>query len=75
MKQHSITFRCSQTQIKRLEDALTTLCIDTRTELLATALEEFLNFAEQKNISELNLFELVRHIDAQGSALPFSAQV
>lgn len=74
MKQHSITFRCSQTQIKRLEDALTTLCIDTRTELLATALEEFLNFAEQKNISELNLFELVRHIDTQGSALPFSTQ-
>ncbi|MBE6418216.1 MAG: hypothetical protein IKL98_03060 [Akkermansia sp.] len=75
MKQHTITFRCSQVQMNRLDDALISLSHNTRTELLATALEEFLDFAEQGDISGLNLFELVQRIDSEGSAQQFSSQV
>ncbi len=75
MKQHTITFRCSQAQMNRLDEALISLCHNTRTELLSAALEEFLDFAEQEDISGLNLFELVHRIDTEGSARHFSSQV
>lgn len=75
MKQHTITFRCSQVQLNRLDNALVSLSHNTRTELLVTALEEFLDFAEQEDISGLNLFELVQRIDTKGSAQHFSSQV
>ncbi len=43
-----------------------------RTSFITTALEEFLAFAEQKQISDLNLFELVHEIDAMGRGEKFA---
>lgn len=51
-----------------------TLACENRTNVLAAALEEFLQFAEQKEIAELDLFELVKRINTEGSACEFSSQ-
>ncbi len=47
---------------------------ENRTNILSTALEEFLHFAEQDEVAELNLFELVNRIDTEGSACEFATQ-
>lgn len=47
---------------------------DNRTGILSTALEEFLHFAEQKDIAALDLFELVKRIDQEGAGPAFSTQ-
>ena len=75
MKAKAITFRCSQAQYDRMEafiKALTTPM--TRTAVLCTALEEFLNLAEEKKIRAMDLFELVDYLDRTGSGLRFSEQ-
>lgn len=74
MNLKSITFRCSAAQLNRLERAMSTLACENRTNVLAAALEEFLQFAEQKEIAELDLFELVNRINTEGSACEFSSQ-
>ncbi|MBQ4594065.1 MAG: hypothetical protein IJA81_05500 [Akkermansia sp.] len=74
MKLKSITFRCSEAQMSRLESAMNTLECDNRTAVLSDALETFLRFTEQEDIAGLNLFELVSRIDAEGSALEFASQ-
>ena len=47
---------------------------DTRTAFISAAIEEFLNFAEQKDRGELNLFSLVEQVDAVGCGTPFRSQ-
>ena len=47
---------------------------ENRTNILSTALEEFLHFAEQDDVAALNLFELVNRIDTEGSACAFATQ-
>ncbi len=47
---------------------------ETRTAFISTALEEFLNFAEQKDRGELDLFSLVEQVDAVGCGTPFRSQ-
>lgn len=74
MKLKSITFRCSEAQMSRLESAMNTLECDNRTAVLSDALEAFLRFTEQEDIAGLNLFELVSRIDAEGSARAFASQ-
>lgn len=71
----SITFRCTTAQRTRLESALRlSQPGKNRTALIATALEEFLAFAEQEHIAALDLFELVARIDSTGSQAAFSQQ-
>ena len=71
----SITFRCSTAQRTRLESAMRQApTANNRTALIATALEEFLAFAEQEHIAALDLFELVARIDSTGSQAAFSQQ-
>ncbi len=48
--------------------------VDNRTSFITTALEEFLDFAEQDSVAELDLFELVKIIDSVGNGLKFSTQ-
>lgn len=73
MNQKSITFRCSAQQQQRLHSALTKhRC--TRTELITTALESFLAYAEQEHIINKNLFDLVEDIDAHGHGPSFAEQ-
>ena len=74
MNLKSITFRCSAAQLSRLEAAMQALECENRTNILSTALEEFLHFAEQDEVAELNLFELVNRIDTEGSACAFATQ-
>lgn len=73
MNQKSITFRCSAQQQQRLHSALTNHCC-TRTELITTALESFLAYAEQEHILTKNLFDLVEDIDAHGHGPSFAEQ-
>lgn len=72
-KQKSITFRCAEPQHRRLEQALQDSPF-TRTDLISTALEQFLSFAESEDIRELDIFALVREIDSRGSAVPFAEE-
>ena len=75
MKAKAITFRCSQAQYDRMEAFIKALPTPmTRTAVLCTALEEFLNLAEEKKIRAMDLFELVDHLDRTGSGLRFSEQ-
>lgn len=73
MKQKSITFRCSACQNERLNHALAHSTA-TRTDFITTALERFLDYAEQADIRNKNLFELVQDIDAQGDGPSFEQQ-
>lgn len=50
------------------------LSYETRTELLSCALEDFLHYVEQKDVAQLDLFELVQRINKEGSAREFSQQ-
>lgn len=74
MKHKSITFRCTDTQMQRLNKAMAVLECENRSAILSAALEEFLHFAEQDEILALNLFELVDRIDSQGSGVDFASQ-
>lgn len=74
MKLQSITFRCAEAQLKRLKTAMNNLACPNRTILLSAAVEEFLHFAEQTEVKEMNLFEMVQHIDSIGSTHRFSTQ-
>ena len=72
-KQKSITFRCTEPQHNRLEQALQDSA-RTRTDLISTALEQFLSFAESEDIRGLDIFALVHEIDGRGSAVPFAEE-
>ena len=75
MKAKAITFRCSQAQYDRMEAFIKALPTPmTRTAVLCTALEEFLDLTEEKKIRAMDLFELVDYLDRTGSALRFSEQ-
>lgn len=47
---------------------------DNRTAFITSAVEEFLDFAEQDAIAALDLFDLVQTIDSTGSGEKFAAQ-
>lgn len=74
MKLKSITFRCSRPQLQRLEYAMISNGEDNRTAFITSAVEEFLDFAEQDAIAALDLFDLVQTIDSTGSGEKFAAQ-
>lgn len=74
MKLKSITFRCSPAQFERLENTMRHTRIDTRTEALSSALEEFLEFAERADTREMDLFSLVDYVDRQGDGPSFAEQ-
>lgn len=74
MKLKSITFRCSPAQLARLEDSMRFTHTDTRTEALSSALEEFLDFVEQREAREMDLFALVEHVDSTGGDGPTFAE-
>ena len=71
MNLKSVTFRCSSAQLARMESALLDTHLSTRTELIATALEDFMSFAEQKDIAQMDLFTLVQQVDKLCSTQPF----
>ena len=73
MKQKSITFRCSSSQHARLNQELKHANA-TRTNFITTALERFLTYAEQPDISRKNLFELVQDVDEQSNGPRFEEQ-
>ncbi len=73
MNLRSITFRCSATQLSRVATAMSDLSAESRTAFITSALEDFLDFAEQEEISALDLFALVAMVDSTGSAIPFAA--
>ena len=75
MKLKSVTFRCSSSQLQRMEKAMQSCLFDNRTAFISEALEEFLNFAEREDVRRLNLFELVERVDTQGSAASFARHV
>lgn len=70
MKLKSITFRCSAAQFARLENAMEHSTVDTRTTALSLALEEFLDFAEQQDTRNLDLFALVDRVDHLADECP-----
>ena len=75
MKAKAITFRCSQAQYDRMEAFIKALPTPmTRTAVLCTALEEFLDSTKEKKIHAMDLFEPVDHPDHTGSAPRFSEQ-
>ena len=47
---------------------------DTRTSVLSAALEEFLDYVEHGEVRRMNLFDLVQHVEQQGSGARFSDQ-
>ena len=73
MTMKSITFRCSDRQNERISHALRELACN-RTELITTALESFLAYAEQPHIRQADLFSLVAGIDACGGESSFAEQ-
>lgn len=74
MKLKSITFRCSPAQFERLETTMRHTNIDTRTQALSTALEEFLEFAERSETRAMDLFALVDCVDKHGHGPSFADQ-
>ncbi|MBQ7023725.1 MAG: hypothetical protein IJN29_09090 [Akkermansia sp.] len=74
MNLKSITFRCSAAQRSRLDAAMLAHPDKSRTAFISSALEAFLAFVEQEEISTLNLFQLVERIDSTGSGCSFSSQ-
>ena len=73
MNLKSITFRCSALQHERINTFLNQ-DTDTRTAFITEALENFLDFAEQEHIRQLNLFELVAEVDAVSPGSGFAEQ-
>lgn len=75
MKAKSLTFRCSPAQLKRLQTAMAYLPFESKTKLLAAALNEFLNFVNSAEMSQLNLFDLVAEIDKTGTGAAFWEEI
>ncbi len=73
MNLKSITFRCSSNQNARMA-AVLSQTEATRTDFITSALEAFLDFAEQPHIQHLDLFELVEAVDALGGDTGFAEQ-
>ena len=73
MNPKSITFRCSAIQHARINTFLNQ-CTYTRTGLITEALENFLNYAEQEQIQQLDLFELVAAVDNMSPGSVFAEQ-
>lgn len=73
VKSKSITFRCAEAQHSRLEQALQQGHL-SRTDLISTALEQFLSFADSEDIRRLDIFALVHEIDSRGSAVAFEEE-
>ena len=73
MNLKSITFRCSAIQHARINTFLNPET-DTRTAFITEALENFLDFAGQERIRQLNLFELVAEVDAMFPGTGFAEQ-
>lgn len=69
-KAKSVTFRCTEKQHRRLEEALMRTGMN-RTQFIEKALREFLEFAEQEDIRKLDLFALVEAVDALGAGVTF----
>lgn len=74
MKLRSITFRCTVAQHSRLRQVMQKNLGDTRTSVLSAALEEFLDYVEHGEVRRMNLFDLVQHVEQQGSGARFSDQ-
>lgn len=72
MKLKSVAFRCSSSQLKRIDEGMIALNKENRTVFISNALEEFLNFAEKDEVRELDLFGLVDRVDRIGSRHRFS---
>lgn len=69
----TITFRCSQAQLSRMDDAIGQTD-SNRATLINDSLADFLAFAERPDVRALDLFELVAAVDEQGESCPFSEQ-
>lgn len=67
----TITFRCSQAQLSRMDEAIRQTD-SNRASLINESLEDFLTFAESPDSRSLDLFELVAAVDAQGEGPLFS---
>lgn len=74
MKLKSIAFRCTSSQLKRIDEGMIALKKENRTDFISNALEEFLDFAEKEEIRRLDLFDLVDRVDKIGSRHRFSRQ-
>ena len=62
MNMKSITFRCSAAQYEQLNHAQQDIA-SNRTELITSALEAFLSYADQPHICQQDLFRLVSELD------------
>lgn len=71
MNLKSITFRCTALQHGRMQAAVDMLAT-SRTNIITSALEAFLSYAEQEHISRMNLFDLVEDIDTVGNGPRFA---
>lgn len=71
MELRSITFRCTDKQLSRMEKAMRERKNHNRTALISLALEEFLDFAERKDVKDQDLFSLVERVDALDPRHPF----
>lgn len=72
MKQKSVTFRCSDSLLNRMEDGMLALKNGNRTDFISKSLEEFLAFVETEEIRKLDLFALVKRVDNIGAQHSFS---
>ena len=73
MLARTITFRCSEAQLCRMQQAIGQTDAN-RAALISAALEDFLDFAESPDIRSLDLFALVDTVDAQGGGCLFGDQ-
>ena len=62
MNMKSITFRCSAAQYEQLNHAQQDIA-SNRTDLITSALEAFLSYADQPHIRQQDLFRLVSELD------------
>lgn len=75
MKLKPITFRCTNRQLERLHLAMHHDAAGaSRTAYISEALQSFLDFVESKEGAGMDLFQLVRKIDKEGSRVPFGEQ-
>ena len=73
MNQKSITFRCTEQQLQRLDNVRDEKQT-SRTAFITTALDQFLTYAEQREIRQQTLFELVQGIDKMSTGPSFEDQ-
>ncbi len=65
MRQKPITFRCSVAQLERIDAALRSLAT-SRTAFITLALERFLDFVDDEEVRDLDLFGLIELLDGMG---------